>query len=87
MSRQRQPGPGAAPPPDDSLDWFKIDEDKRPARPRFTIWRVLGLLVVMVIANFLLSLIFGDHPVTCFLTIPAGLALYELWYQTFETVI
>jgi hypothetical protein len=86
MSKQRQSRPGPVPPPEDLRDW-QIDENKRPARPRFTIWRAFGILIAIIAANMLLSLIFGAHAVTCFLTIPAGLALYEVWYVTFETVV
>jgi len=74
------------PPPEGSIEWLTEDIE-RPTRPRFTIWRALGILAAMFAAFSLLSVIFGSHPATCLLTIPAGLALYEVWYLLFETSV
>jgi hypothetical protein len=81
----KQPPTRPAPPPEGSYEWL-VEDIERPTRPHFDIWRALGVLAAMIGANLLLGMIFGPHPVTCLLTIPAGLVLYELWYLLFETV-
>jgi fatty acid desaturase len=74
------------PPPEGSPEWL-IDDVEHPRRPRFSIWRALGILAAMIAALMILNVIFGPSPVTCVLTIPAGLVLYELWYLMFETSV
>jgi fatty acid desaturase len=74
------------PPPEGSLEWLTEDIE-RPTRPRFSIWRALGILAAMIAASAILSVILGPHPATCLLTIPLGLVLYELWYLLFETSV
>jgi fatty acid desaturase len=82
----KSPPKRRVPPPEGSLEWLTEDIE-RPRRPQFSIWRALGILAAMIAALTILNVIFGPSPVTCVLTIPAGLALYEIWYLMFETSV
>jgi len=87
MSRPSQGLPPGPKPPPRADDWLIDGKDDRPARPRWNIWRALGLAAAVIGANLFLSIIFGTNAATCALSIPVGMALYELWYLTFERLI
>lgn len=84
MARQSHGLPPGPKPPPRVDDWLVGGEEDRPARPRWNIWRALELAAAVIGALLFLSVIFGTNAGTCVLSIPAGMALYEVWYLTVE---
>ncbi len=71
----------------DPAAFGKLVEDAAPRRrPPITVWHALGLLAAMAFSCFVLAFFFGPTIIACALTPLLGLALYEIWYLTFEAI-
>lgn len=62
-----------------------VDPKERAARPRATIWRVVGFLGAMVFAWLALQLIWPGLA-ACLMAPLVALVLFQLWYIWFEGV-
>ncbi len=63
-----------------------IDPKERAARPKVTIWRVLGFMGATIFAWLALGMIWPGLA-ACLLAPLVGLVFYELWYIAFESVM
>ncbi|MBN1200916.1 MAG: hypothetical protein JXJ20_03570 [Anaerolineae bacterium] len=56
-----------------------------PAKQPFSWWRLIARLGAIIIAFLILGIFFGPSLVSCLLAPVLGIALYEIWYLTFES--
>jgi hypothetical protein len=61
-----------------------VAEESRSTRQPVSTWRLFARFGAMLVAFIGLSIFLGINIISCVLAPLAGLALYELWYQTFE---
>jgi hypothetical protein len=71
----------------DPAAFGQLVEDAAPRRRKpITVWQAVGLLGAMVFSCLVLAFFFGPTIVACVLTPLLALALYEIWYLTFEAI-